>query len=375
MSVQTRTGWDLAFLQPLYQRYQHDTALIARLQKRFGLKEVPQQQLAMISGGQMIKLFEHLHAEGDPHAAAWLSFLADVSCGSGLAYYLRSHATVGDALKELVRQQQRLLPDGVLSIQDDGHTLSIELRPRPNANGLGRQLIMEGKLVWLSRMLAFCLGEALTPRSASTMILATDRSGDLVDMLKTAVSFGHTAFELHYPSEICVRPLPGHNPALVQALRRDIDDLLPALRKDAHAATRVIRWLSEQPDLNQISQTRAAAALHCGASTLRRHLAEEGTSFADLLQDQRRLRAFDYVALTDTPIHDIAFRLGYSDRSAFERAFMLWFGTRPAALRTQLTHVLPEANLRQWALNTPIPRAVPRPDEHPSAVVLNHEQN
>lgn len=320
-----------------------------------------------MGGSDLLKLLEYLHAEGDPHVAAWLAASTDFSSGTGIAYYLRSHPTLGEMLKELVRQQQRLLPDGILSVRNDQGRLLIELQPRQQTARLGRQLLLEGKWVWLSRLLAFCLGEALLPSSAATMTAASARSADLEAALHAPVSFGCKAFRLHYPAEVLSRALPGFSPALMEALKRDIDDLLPPLRKDLHAATRVIRWISEQSDLNQISQSKAASALNCGASTLRRHLAEEGTSFADLLQDQRRLRAFDYVALTDEPIYDITSRLGYSDRSAFERAFVLWFGTRPAALRGQLARVLPEVHLRQWALNTPIPRAVPRPDEHPNA--------
>lgn len=372
MSVQTRTGWDLAFLQPLYQRYQGDAALLTRLQKRFGLKASAQQEQATMSGSEMLKLLEYLHAEGDPHVAAWLACCADFSSGNGIAYYLRSHPSVGEMLKELIRQQQRVLPDGILSIQREGSQLILELRPRQQASRLGRLLLMEGKWVWLSRLLSFCLGEDCPPTSACTMTGPSARSAELLAMLQAPVTFNQGAFRLHYPASILSSALPGFSPALMDALKREIDALLPTPRKDLHAATRVIRWLSEQPDLNQISQSKAASALHCGASTLRRHLAEEGTSFADLLQDQRRLRAFDYVALTDEPIHDIASQLGYSDRSAFERAFVIWFGNRPAALRSQLARVLPEVHLRQWALNTAIPRAVPRPDDHPNAQAHLH---
>ena len=68
--------------------------------------------------------------------------------------------------------------------------------------------------------------------------------------------------------------------------------------------------------------------------TLRRHLREEGTSFQELKDHLRRDLAI-YQLGSDLPIQRIAERLGFSEPSAFHRAFKKWTGLTPGAYRAQ----------------------------------------
>ncbi|MCC5600403.1 helix-turn-helix transcriptional regulator [Nostoc favosum] len=59
----------------------------------------------------------------------------------------------------------------------------------------------------------------------------------------------------------------------------------------------------------------------------------EGTSYQQLLDATRKELALRHLKKTDAPIHDVAFFLGFSEPSAFHRAFKQWTGKTPRAYR------------------------------------------
>lgn len=69
--------------------------------------------------------------------------------------------------------------------------------------------------------------------------------------------------------------------------------------------------------------------------TLRRQLRAENTDFSSLLEDERRRLACDWLMHSDRSVNQIALDLGYSEQSAFNRAFKRWFGVTPVHYREQ----------------------------------------
>mgnify|MGYP006207581605 CR=1 FL=1 len=69
--------------------------------------------------------------------------------------------------------------------------------------------------------------------------------------------------------------------------------------------------------------------------TLRRHLREEGTSFQALKDELRRDIAIYHLGRADLSLLEIAEQLGFSEPSAFHRAFKKWTGLTPGAYRAQ----------------------------------------
>jgi AraC-like DNA-binding protein len=78
-----------------------------------------------------------------------------------------------------------------------------------------------------------------------------------------------------------------------------------------------------------------AVARHLGihARTMQRHLAREGTSFAAILDHERRQRAARLLTNPGFQLSQIAGILGYTEQSTFNRSFRRWYGTTPRAFR------------------------------------------
>jgi AraC-like DNA-binding protein len=72
--------------------------------------------------------------------------------------------------------------------------------------------------------------------------------------------------------------------------------------------------------------------------TLRRHLAQEGTTFQALLNKCRMERAGELLGNTNSSIEQIAHKLCFSTASGFSRAFKGWTGLPPTTYRIRERH-------------------------------------
>jgi AraC-like DNA-binding protein len=80
-------------------------------------------------------------------------------------------------------------------------------------------------------------------------------------------------------------------------------------------------------------QTEIARILGLTKSRFRRELKKHGLAFQDLLRAARQDLALHYMNDPDMPLTDVAYSLGYSELSAFSRAFRNWTGMSPQKYR------------------------------------------
>ena len=85
------------------------------------------------------------------------------------------------------------------------------------------------------------------------------------------------------------------------------------------------------PDLRSV-----AKAMRMSPRSLQRLLMQQGTSFSQLLERDRRQKAVQLLVKEDLAMSEIARMLGYSDPSNFGRAVRKWTGQSPKQLRVRL---------------------------------------
>jgi len=76
-----------------------------------------------------------------------------------------------------------------------------------------------------------------------------------------------------------------------------------------------------------------ASALGLSTRPFQRRLAIAGRSFEAVLDEVRRARAEELLADGRWDFAEISYKLGYSERSAFTRAAIRWFGVPPSGMR------------------------------------------
>lgn len=142
------------------------------------------------------------------------------------------------------------------------------------------------------------------------------------------VVFGADATQLVFPADALGYHLRSADPALLAILTRAADELAVKIARDPSLTQQVKRLLSELLRTCEASVDVAARRLGMTGRSLQRRLKEEGTSFQAVREDVRRALAERYLA-DGLTINEISFLLGFSEPSAFFRAFKRWTGTTP----------------------------------------------
>ena len=145
------------------------------------------------------------------------------------------------------------------------------------------------------------------------------------------VRFGAGSTRVVFSREMLGARLVTADPAALRLTLEQCERELGELRLVGRITRRVERALPRaEGGFRTIAEV--AKALHLSTRTLKRRLAEEGTTFSALLEQVRRDRAL--VLLRDElGLDEIAARLGYSDAANFSRAFRRWTGTSPGTWR------------------------------------------
>ncbi|MFN7179447.1 AraC family transcriptional regulator ligand-binding domain-containing protein [Hyphomonas sp.] len=135
---------------------------------------------------------------------------------------------------------------------------------------------------------------------------------------------------------LVTRPLPNANPALVQLLTGRLNARLAAFRAGSSLRMLVISGLHQQMRKGKPSLEDTARLIGMSGRTLRRRLLAEDLSYSDLLAATRKEAAEVYIHEETLSFAEIAGLLGYSDQTAFVRAFRGWFGEPPGAFRDRV---------------------------------------
>ncbi|WP_198347358.1 AraC family transcriptional regulator [Nocardia terrae] len=141
-----------------------------------------------------------------------------------------------------------------------------------------------------------------------------------------AIDFDRPVSTLHLDAADLRRPMPQANSTLCRQYERHCAELVARRRGRAGLAGQVRALLRRHG--RAVDQAAIAADLHMSVRTLRRRLAEQGTSFRELSSEATGLLAEELLA-TGFTVDTVAARLGYTSVSAFTTAFRDWKGQTP----------------------------------------------
>lgn len=128
-------------------------------------------------------------------------------------------------------------------------------------------------------------------------------------------------------------PLRAADPQMAEILLVHANRLLDQLPRQEEIVERVRREIAKALQGGEPKAETICGHLNLTHRTLHRRLANAGTNFRTELTVVRRELATAYLADPRLRILDVALLLGYSDHSAFTRAYKEWTGTAPKEIR------------------------------------------
>ena len=262
----------------------------------------------------------HLAEEGNPRDA-------------GLLFYLGAAArNLGEALA-LVARYFRVADESVrmkLARQAEGFKVEITFV------GLSRHLLRqqtEFGIAMLVKAMRAASGYHVRPTGVK---FAHIRTGVQVASSAAWSSLARRRINLEFSNETFALPLITGDPILLDMLRRFCEEAARARKTPAgsHRASvenEVQRLLPQ----GRANAETVAKALALSARTLSRRLSEEGTTFAEVIDQLRRSLALQYLKDPGIASAQIAWLLGYEGQTSFNHAFRRWTGRSPSAARKE----------------------------------------
>jgi len=158
-------------------------------------------------------------------------------------------------------------------------------------------------------------------------------------VFRAPLRFGQPANRLIFANADLDRPHGAADSGLVTILERHIAELLQEPDGADDFVQSVRRMISVNLGQNKITVEQLAAGLGLSPRTLQRRLGASSTSLRQLLREHRQAMADLHVGSGQRSQASIAEALGYSDGTAFWRAFKSWTNTTPSAYRRQKSDI------------------------------------
>nr|WP_196108400.1 MULTISPECIES: AraC family transcriptional regulator [unclassified Ochrobactrum] len=220
-------------------------------------------------------------------------------------------------------------PRGELRIRDGmAHVVLTDAGPpRPAFAYRAYWLILMGVACWL-------IGRRIPLRTLDFACPAPVHRQDYHKFFGAPVLFDQPVTRLVFSSSYLSLPIIRSDVALESFLREAPANILIRYRHDNDLSARVRAQLNALPMADWPSLEELASGLGMSVPTLRRRLRGEGQSFGTIKDELRFVTAERLLQESSLSVAAVAAELGYSEPSAFYRAFHKWMGQSPGRFRT-----------------------------------------
>jgi AraC-like DNA-binding protein len=271
---------------------------------------------------------------GDPCIGVRVGSQARLERFGVLGGAVRASSTLGDALLKTIRYVAFVDESVLLSIAIEGEQGRIAYRcasPEPR-HACEIDSIMSTMLV-LSRELA---GLRLVPTEIRIGHAAPANDAVYRDVFGISPVFAAHEDSVTFRAAALMLPVAAREETSMGGTAFDGHEASkesPPVESFVHKVEALVR-AELQGGSPMLENVAAQLGLH--AKALTRRLRSEGTTYSAILDRLRRGLAERYLSEPHVSVTDVAFLLGFSDASAFNKASRRWFGTSPRTLRRRL---------------------------------------
>jgi AraC-like DNA-binding protein len=277
-------------------------------------------------------LADGVEVTGDEHLGLHVAEQAEPGSFDVHFYAMVSSPTLGAALERLCRYQRLIHETSHVRLRKSGDRAVLSHRlagglaaPRQTAELLLAAWVRAGRVA---------TGTRWNPAEVRFAHRAPRDVRELERFFGAPLRFATGENALVLPAALLDLPCRGTDPALLSILDQYAADRIGAPLA-APFAHRVRAALSEELQAGSATVQGLAARLKVSPRTLHRTLAAEGTSYRRLLDQLRLDIAGRHLADDRMSVAEVAFLVGFSEISAFHRAFKRWTGRTPVTFRAE----------------------------------------
>ena len=244
-------------------------------------------------------------------------------------------ADLATALQRLVEFTRIATGFDAIDMVVDGSTtrLSFDLGSTP---GQGNHLVIDIMMTVVHRFAGWLIGQRIELISVALPWPAPAHATEYPLIYGVVPQFDAAGAAMVLPSRYLSAPVIRSEGDLLQFIRRSPEGLLFQRDFTPTTASRVRRIIERQSPQDPVTVEGIAQRLTVSGQHLRRLLREEGTSVRQIREEALRDEAITSLVRGRETVEELSDRLGFSEPSAFRRAFRRWTGSPPGAYGSAL---------------------------------------
>jgi AraC-like DNA-binding protein len=248
----------------------------------------------------------------------------------GIAFL--SSKTLLGALKRLIRYESIMNSKIKLSLVETPDRVDL-ICEGLELGGDATKLVEDVRTSILLDLCRQGVGGSLDPVEVAFTYAEPGHSGEHFAFFRCPLVFSANVSRLSFSKSDTERPFTTSNHDLARINDQVLDHLLSTLSAQ-DIVSKVKHAIVEHLPSGTPTEEDISKELFTSPRTLNRRLAEQETSFRQLITAVRLELAERYMTDPDIPLTEVSFLLGFSDTSSFSRAFKRWTGVPPNVYRS-----------------------------------------
>ena len=321
-----------AALQSVRGRDLNADELLAKVGLSASLLQVPQ---ARVSAKHYGALWRAIAAALDDEFFGQDSRRMKAGSFAMLCHAVLGCKTLGHALDRSLRFYALILDDIAGSIERQGHEARIILHERA-AGARSRVFAHELLLMLLYGVSCWLVGRRIPILRTEFSYAEPKHSAEYRLMYCADLRFNRRNTALVFEASYLDLPVVQNERTAKEFLRTAPENILLKYKNVSSLSARLRRRLRQALPGTVPAFESLADDMGMTPATMRRRLHDEGESYQSIKDQLRRDLAIGYLSHSNRSVMDIALELGFSERSAFHRAFRKWTGASPGEFRRTL---------------------------------------
>ena len=282
---------------------------------------------------QVVELYERAaELTGDDAFGLHVGEAVDPKAFDVLGYAVINSPTLGEALDRMVRYNF-IWTNGSCFLVDSTRALTCIVYEYLDHTITARRHDTEMTLAAIAALGRTVASSELSPTRVTFQHDAPRDTREHARIFQCPVEFNAGKNQYFLDSRALELPIVKADPGLCAVLDRHAAELVAKYPRADTLSDRVRTLIKNELSGGNAAVDRIAEHLGMSSRTLQRKLQASGTSHQELLDEMRHELALRYLQEPEMAVCEVAYLLGFSESSAFHRAFKRWTGTTPNEFR------------------------------------------